>query len=53
MDASMLRGRRLDADDFDQLFVSDPVRDLLRWLNGPELFETGRAGSGTDAVCIK
>jgi len=40
-DASMLRGRRLDADDFDKLSVSDPVRDLLRWLNGPELFEAG------------
>jgi len=39
MDATMLRGRRLDADDFDKLSVSDPVRDLLRWLNGPELFE--------------
>jgi len=41
MDANMLRGRLLDADDFDKLSVSDPVRDLLRWLNGPELFEAG------------
>jgi hypothetical protein len=45
MDANMLRGRRLDADDFDKLSVNDPVRDLLRWLNGPELFEaTAQAG---------
>ena len=43
-DASLLRGRRLDADDPDKLSVSDPVRDLLRWLNGPELFEAGAQG---------
>lgn len=27
-----LRGHRLDADDFDRLAVSDPTRDLLRWM---------------------
>jgi hypothetical protein len=48
-DASMLRGRRLDADDFDKLSVSDPVRDLLRWLNGPELFEAGAQGGRWDS----
>lgn len=48
-DASMLRGRRLDADDFDKLSVSDPVRDLLRWLNGPELFEVGAQGGRWDS----
>jgi hypothetical protein len=36
-----LRGRRLEADDFDKLAVSDPVRDLLRWMSNPELFEKG------------
>jgi hypothetical protein len=30
-----LRGRRLEASDFDQLLTTDPVRDLLRWLNDP------------------
>lgn len=49
VDASMLRGRRLDADDFDKLSVSDPVRDLLRWLNGPELFEAGAQGGRWDS----
>ena len=44
IDVNMLRGRRLDADDFDKLSVSDPVRDLLRWLNGPELFEAAAQG---------
>lgn len=30
-----LRGRRLEAPDFDHLLTADPVRDLLRWLNDP------------------
>ena len=34
-----LRGRRLDADDFDRLAIDDPVRDLLRWMSDPETFE--------------
>lgn len=36
-----LRGRRLDADDFDLLAVNDPIRDLLRWMGDPEEFRTG------------
>src|SRR5271166_5254665 len=34
-----LRGRRLEADDFDRLAIGDPVRDLLSWMSGPEAFE--------------
>ena len=30
-----LRGRRLEADDFDRLLSSDVVRDLLRWMSEP------------------
>ena len=37
-DLHALRGRRLDADDFDKLAVSDPVRDVLRWIGNPETF---------------
>ena len=33
---SQLQGHRLEAMDFDQLLTTDPVRDLLRWLNDPE-----------------
>ena len=33
---SGLRGRRLEADDFDRLSVGDPVRDLLMWMNDPD-----------------
>ena len=36
-----LRGRRLDAQDFDHLTVPDPVRDLLRWLSSPDAFRAG------------
>jgi hypothetical protein len=39
-----LRGRRLDSDDFDKLAVSDPVRDLLRWMATPETFEAANQG---------
>ena len=28
-----LRGRRLEAEDFDRLFSDDPVRDLLAWMS--------------------
>lgn len=34
-----LRGRRLEADDFDRLSVPDIVRDVLRWMSDPEGFE--------------
>ena len=36
-----LRGRRLDAADFDRLFSDDPVRDVLVWLNDPEAVRAG------------
>jgi len=35
-----LQGHRLDADDFDRLAVSDPTRDLLRWLGAGDSFRT-------------
>ena len=28
-----LRGRRLEAEDFDRLFSDDPVRDVLTWMS--------------------
>lgn len=34
-----LRGRRLDADDFDRLTIGDPIRDLLLWMSDAEGFE--------------
>jgi hypothetical protein len=38
VEVSGLRGRRLDADDFDGLAVGDSVRDLLRWMSNPLSF---------------
>ena len=29
-------GRRLEADDFDQMLTTDVVRDLLLWMNDPD-----------------
>ncbi len=51
IDLSPLQGRRLDADDFDKLSVQDPVRDLLRWLNHPETFETRAKGAQWESFC--
>lgn len=51
-----LRGRRLDADDFDRLAIGDPVRDLLTWMSDTEAFEersdTGRWATFRD-VCAR
>jgi hypothetical protein len=33
-----LRGRRLEAEDFDRLSIGDPVRDLLSWMSDPDGF---------------
>ncbi len=33
-----LRGHRLEADDFDRLAVSDPTRELLRWMATGDAF---------------
>ena len=48
-DTRALKGRRLDADDFDKLSVQDPVRDLLLWLNNPEAFEASAKGGRWEA----
>lgn len=40
-----LRGRRLEAEDFDRLLIEDTVRDLLVWLNDPADAKSEWAGS--------
>src|SRR5260370_1444148 len=51
-----LRGRRLEADDFDRLAIGDPVRDLLAWMSDAESFEArcdaGRWATFRD-VCVR
>ena len=34
--ASRLRGKRLEAEDFDKLMIGDTPRDLLLWLGDPD-----------------
>ena len=51
-----LRGRRLDADDFDKLAIGDPVRDLLGWLSGAEAFQArcdGARWATFRDVCVR
>jgi hypothetical protein len=51
-----LRGHRLEADDFDRLAVSDPTRDLLRWMgvgDGLRKTEGGARWKAFCGVCIQ
>ncbi|EAQ68738.1 hypothetical protein RS9917_04113 [Synechococcus sp. RS9917] len=34
-----LRGKRLEAEDFDALLADDPTRDLLQWMADPQPFQ--------------
>lgn len=51
-----LRGRRLEADDFDRLAIGDPVRDLLSWISDAEGFQArcdaGRWATFRD-ICVR
>lgn len=46
-----LRGHRLDADDFDRLAVSDPTRDLLRWMGAGDAFRKAEGDARWRAFC--
>jgi hypothetical protein len=46
-----LRGHRLDADDFDRLAVSDPTRDLLRWMSAGDLFRASEGDARWRSFC--
>ncbi len=39
-----LRGKHLEAEDFDKLFSDDPAKDLLLWLSDPETVKSGWNG---------
>lgn len=51
-----LRGRRLEAEDFDRLAIGDPVRDLLSWMGDAEGFQArcdaGRWATFRD-ICVR
>ena len=36
-----LKGKHLEAEDFDKLFSDDPAKDLLVWLSEPEAVKSG------------
>src|SRR5690606_18587472 len=49
-----LKGRRLEADDFNELLAPDPVRDVLNWLDDPDAYREAHHGKGWEtfrAVC--
>ena len=48
-----LRGRRLEAEDFDRLFSDDPVRDVLVWLSDPAAVRTGWAAERWNAFASR
>lgn len=39
-----LKGKHLEAEDFDKLFSNDPAKDLLLWLSDPEVVKSGWNG---------
>jgi hypothetical protein len=45
-----LRGKRLEADDFDALLADDPIRDLLQWMADPQAFQLRCAGERWSAL---
>lgn len=46
-----LRGRRLEAEDFDRIIIGDPVSDLLTWMSGPDLFQRSSESSTWRTFC--
>lgn len=46
-----LRGHRLDSDDFDRLAVTDPTRDLLRWMGASDAFCSPDGNARWKAFC--
>jgi hypothetical protein len=47
------RGRRLEASDFDILLSSDPVRDILDWLNQPDGVQERWGRERWEAFCAR
>ena len=39
-----LRGKHLEAEDFDKLFSDDPTKDILLWLSDPETVQASWTG---------
>ena len=50
---AQLSGRRLEADDFDQMLRPDVVRDVLRWMGDPDSAKARMTISGWGAFCSR
>ena len=35
-----LKGKRLEAEDFERFAIGDPIRDLLNWIGDPQAFQS-------------
>lgn len=46
-----LYGRRLDAEDLDRLAISDPIRDLLRWMSVGDAFRASEGDARWKSFC--
>jgi len=46
-----LRGRQLQADDFDRMLAADIIRDVLRWMGDPEGTRARLGENGWAAFC--
>ena len=46
-----LENKRLEASDFNQLIISDPIRDLLAWMNSPKDIAGSWSGGRWQALC--
>jgi len=46
-----LRGKRLEAEDFNTLMIGDPVRELLNWMGNPEAVRSAWDHEKWDAFC--
>ena len=47
-----LKGKHLEAEDFDKLFSDDPAKDLLLWLSDPEAVKSGWNGGRWSCVQV-
>ena len=44
-----LKGKRLEAEDFDKLFSDDPTKDILLWLSDPKTVQASWTGERWNA----
>jgi len=49
--SARLRGKRLEAEDFDKLMIGDTPRDLLLWLDNPERIRAEWDKAKWEAFC--